>query len=448
LKNFFSKLFRIYPEEVGQVFVLGFVLLGNQVARQITEIAALSGLISGDGGSNDVLAVWFVDYIIIFVIGALQSLVVDRIERPKLIKRGVLGMAFLFLGMRGLFFLNLPSIITYGSLYILAEQQFLLFPLIFWVLANDIFEASQARRLFPIIASFNFVGVLIGTGVSAMSPSVFEQLSISSANILLVNVVIYLICFAVLYFGLRNVRVRQSTQKEDESIAKSMSEGLGFVKEVPSFTFLAMCWFLMIICDVIVEFRFINVTGATFVTADSYQRFYSLYRLIVTVVAIIIQSAVTSRLIDRFSLKNTFFIYPIIMLVGVLAVLFFPGVWVSVFSLGFLKLTRDTVDESSRKSFQSLIPEERRGRVSTFMDSYLPSFGTVTACIIMGTVIFLGIRNGMENSHLIYLGVAGIAAIVGVWAIFKMRSVYDSSLLNWRMKRRQRGASLLDKMEF
>jgi len=29
-----------------------------------------------------------------------------------------------------------------------------------------------------------------------------------------------------------------------------------------------------------------------------------------------------------------------------------------------------------------------------------------------------------------------------------MRAVYESSLLNWRLKRRQRGTSLLDKLEF
>ena len=262
------------------------------------------------------------------------------------------------------------------------------------------------------------------------------------------NVFIYLLCFVVLYFGLRGVRVRQITQREDESIRKSMSEGIGFVREVPSFTFLALCWFVMVVGDVIVEFRFINITGDTFVTADSYQRFYSIYRLVVTLVAILIQTTITSRLIDRLSLKNTFFIYPITMLIGVTAVLYFPGVWVSVLSLGLLKLSRDTVDESARKSFQSLIPEERRGRVSTFMDSYLPSFGTITACIMMGAVILIGYWTGMENSHLIYLGIAGVGAIIGVWAIYKMRKVYDTSLLNWRMKRRQRGASLLDKMEF
>lgn len=440
-------MFRLYPEEVGLVFVLGFVLLSNQVARQITEIAALSGLIS-EGGINQVLLVWFVDYIIIFFVGALQSLVVDRVDRQKLIKRVVLGMALVFLGMRSLFYFNLPPIITYGTLYILAEQQFLLFPLIFWVLANDILDMAQAKRLFPIIASWNFVGVIIGTGISAVSPTIFERLDLPNENILFLNVLIYVVSFMVLFFGLRSVRVRQTAPPQEGTLGKSLIEGFTFVREVPSFRFLALCWFFMVICDVIVEFRFINVTGAVFITAESYQRFYSLYRLIMTLVAIVVQTALTSRLIERLTLKNTFFIYPVILLTGVVAVIFFPGVWVSVFTLGSLKLTRDTVDESARKSFQSLVPEERRGRVSTFMDSYLPAIGTVTACVMMGAVILIGAWVGIERAYLIYLGLAGIGAIIGVWAIFQMRKVYESSLLNWRIKRRQRGASVLDKLEF
>lgn len=447
MNNFLSRIFRLYPEEAGLVFVLGFVLLSNQVARQITEIAALSGLIS-NGGSNQVLVVWFVDYIIIFFVGALQSLIVDKMERPKLIKRVVLGLAILFLGMRFLFLLKLPPIITYGSLYILAEQQFLLFPLIFWVLANDIFDMAQARRLFPIIASWNFVGVIIGTGVSAISPTIFKHFSLPGENILLLNVVIYLLSFVVLFFGLRNIRVRQTAPPQPETLRKSMSEGYTFVRKVPSFTFLALCWVVMVMCDVIVEFRFINVTEAAFTTAASYQQFYSIYRLVMTLAAIVVQTTLTSRLIDRITLKNSFFIYPVIMLVGVVSVFFFPGVWVSVFTLGSLKLTRDTVDESARKSFQALIPEERRGRVSTFMDSYLPALGTVTACVIMGAVILIGKWAGLENAYLIYLGLAGVGAFIGVWAIFRMRKMYDSSLLNWRLKRRQRGASVFDKMEF
>ena len=41
-----------------------------------------------------------------------------------------------------------------------------------------------------------------------------------------------------------------------------------------------------------------------------------------------------------------------------------------------------------------------------------------------------------------------IIALIAIWAIFKMRTVYDSSLFNWRLKRRQRRSSVLDKLDF
>jgi len=41
-----------------------------------------------------------------------------------------------------------------------------------------------------------------------------------------------------------------------------------------------------------------------------------------------------------------------------------------------------------------------------------------------------------------------LAALFAIWAILKMRSVYESSLFNWRLKRRQRRTSVLDKLDF
>ena len=113
-----------------------------------------------------------------------------------------------------------------------------------------------------------------------------------------------------------------------------------------------------------------------------------------------------------------------------------------------VKLTRETVDETARKSFQSLVPEERRGRVSMFMDSYLPSIGTIMACLITGAIVLTGILIG-KDLHLIYISVALLGGGVAIWATFKLRDSYESSLLNWRLKRRQRAkSSLLDEIDF
>ena len=128
--------------------------------------------------------------------------------------------------------------------------------------------------------------------------------------------------------------------------------------------------------------------------------------------------------------------------------IFFVAVAITIGAMFSVKLTRETVDESARKSFQALVPEERRGRVSTFMDNYLPALGTILACLITGAIILIGIRQNIDL-HIYYLAVAFLSGLFAFWATFKLRQSYDSSLLNWRLKRRQRAkSSLLDDLEF
>ena len=52
-------------------------------------------------------------------------------------------------------------------------------------------------------------------------------------------------------------------------------------------------------------------------------------------------------------------------------------------------------------------------------------------------IVLVGQWLGKDLS-LAYIGLAFCASLVAVWATFKMRSVYEKSLLNWRLKRRQR----------
>ena len=92
------------------------------------------------------------------------------------------------------------------------------------------------------------------------------------------------------------------------------------------------------------------------------------------------------------------------------------------------------------------MPEERRGRVSTFMDNYLPAVGTILACLVTGLIVLIGLQIN-RDLHLVYLSVALLCGGVALWATLKMRKVYESSLLNWRLKRRQRTTdSVLDKL--
>jgi hypothetical protein len=439
------QIFRLQEGEGGLVFVLGFALLANALAMQVSGIVALSGFLNS-GGVNGFLVVLLVDYAFILFTGAIQTLVIDKFERKALIQWVALLFALIFVVLRLMFTFNAPEWLNYSIMYILSEQQFILFPLIFWVLANDIFRLAQAKRLFPLISGFNFAGKLIGIGISLITPSLFPKFGIKPEEILTLNILIYLLAFIVLWSGLNKVQVRK-TVVQTETLGETLREGWKFMLDVPSFKYVLYAIIALAVADTLIEFRFVVVTDSVFDTQSSYQTFFSAYRLILTVLALVIQTFVTSTLLKKMQIKNTFLVFPFVALVGAIGMIFIPGAVMAIGAMASVKLVRETLNESGRKSFQGLVPEERRGRVSTLMESYLPSIGTILACILGIAIVFAAEAFGF-NSVAVYMGVASLGGLAALWAIMKMRQVYDSSLLNWRLKRRQRRTQtvLLDKL--
>lgn len=442
MQNFLLRVFRLQPKEGALVFAFGFLLFGNALARQVSNIVSVSGVLDVQG-ANGMLVVLIVDYSLILIVGALQSLIIDRFNRVRMMAFISLGFAVIFIALRAMFWANAPEWLNYSTMYLVAEQQFVLFPLIFWVLANDVFSFSQAQRLFPLIASWSFVGKLAGIAIAGISPTLFGQLKLSDEDILLFNALIYLISFVLVLTALKNVGLNNST-KQAESLKETLNEGRQFVRDVLSFRYLMIAIVALAVADTIIEFRFWVVTENFFPGHIAYQNFYSLYRLIVTLAAFAVQSFVTSRLTNNIHLKNVLLIFPFIAFFASGSMLLFGAIVAVVGGMFMVKLTRETVDDSARKSFQSLVPEERLGRVSAFMDTYLASVGTISAALMTGLVVLIGQSYG-QDLYLVYIGIAVIAAVVAIWATFKMRSVYEKSLLNWRLKRRQRVSDTMAK---
>ena len=442
MKDALNRTFGLHPRETVIVLVMGLILLCNSVAVQISGIVSVSNFLSA-GGVNYFPLVWLVDYLLILLIAGLQSLIVDRFNRLSLMRGMVFGFALVFTFLRVLFIFRIPDWLNYSLLYLLAEQQDLFVPLVFWILANDIFDMAQTKRLFPLIASWGFAGKLLGIGITAASSGLLTQLDIKPEELLTLNIMIYMLIFLLVLVGLRKVKVRK-TRQESETVRETLSEGWEFVREVPSFRYLMLAILALSLCDAIIGFHFYVVSDSVFRDPGSYQRFFSFYRLAVTLAGFLVQSFLSSRIINRINLKNTFLILPFTTLVSASSMLAMPGIISGVGGMSVLSLTRDTITESARKAFQALVPEERRGRVSMFMDSYLTAGGIIVGSLVTSLIVFTGILFDIPNYFYVYLAVAVLAALFSIWAIFKMRTVYDSSLLSWRLKRRQRARSVLD----
>ena len=124
---------------------------------------------------------------------------------------------------------------------------------------------------------------------------------------------------------------------------------------------------------------------------DGFQAFYAQYNVLIAVGSIIIQSS-AARIVDKLTLKNSFLIQPIVMFISTVANFFFPGWVTTTTTQGVSRVTYDTLDLSTRKGLQAMVPNDKRGRVSMFIDSYLPSFGTILGSLVTFMIISIGLR--------------------------------------------------------
>lgn len=440
--------FALRPGETKIVMLLGILLLGNSAALAVSDVVSVSGFLN-EVGVNEILLVWIADMLLVALATGLQSLIVDRFDRVSLLRWMGFGFGLIYVILRMMFVFHVPGWINYSILFLLTEQQWLFFPLIFWILANDIFDMAQAKRLFPLIASGSFIGQVLGLGIAAAAPGLMARMNVDNAELLSMNVLIYLFIYILITEGLGHIKPVKRPQKP-ETLRETLTEGWGFVREVPSFRYMTFVMIAAILGFTIVEFHFLSVTSSNDSLSDagSFQTFYSLYSLGATVAAILIQSLLTSRIINKMQLKSIFFIFPLVLSGGLAWMLIWPTSILSVLGgVTLPRLSKETIDESARKSFQALVPPERRGRVSMFMDSYLFSLGAILGSIILGATILLGKWLDISKVYYVYLGIAVAAALAAIWFSVKFYKVYDASLLNWRLKRRQR-VSVLDKLEF
>ena len=295
----------------------------------------------------------------------------------------------------------------------------------------------------PFIGIFAFVGTIIGLAIAAAD----ARFQFGAVSLLWLNAGIFLLALLVSRFQLRAVKLPPPIGVKVDSMKTTLTEGWDFIKTVPAFAYLALG--MLAAGSVMTVLLYDALSDAKIELGSGFQSYYAVYNLTIAVVSILVQS-VSTRIIERFTLKRSFLIQPVVMFLSTVANFLIPGFLGSGFAQGVSRVTYDTTDLSARKAFQAMVPNEKRGRVSIFLDGYLPSGGTILGSLITFTIISIGLRFGIprEQYSLVYIGVGIAVSLLAIFTAFKVRSTYEQSMLSWQLKRRTRGASLLSKLDF
>ena len=445
-----SQILNVRPEERKLVFSLLAVLAVTTLVLELSDVIATGGFVS-KVGPNNIVWLWIVDMVISLFTAGMYALAVDRMERLRLVKWLTIGFAILYIVLRFVFAIGAPDWFSYTLLYILTDQFYAIFPLAFWAMVNDLYNAAEAKRLYPVILMGTAIGSIFGNGLAALSGWILQQSGGDPPSLLPIGAVVLLVGLLILEVAFAKVTVnaRQSHDKTFD-LKQTISVGADYIKNVPIFSFLAVCMLLTGLAFTVIEYHFLfSVDQAVSKNPLQFQTFYGSFKIILIISTLLVQAFISNRYLEKIGLKSSFIIQPISLALGAGTAIAIPGVYGAAIARYLGRLVQQSWDEPARKSLQNLVPDERRGRVAVMIDRYFYDISTIVGSLVLGLLLFLS-TSGFISPDLqlyVYLGMAILASLIAVWFAIRLRKNYDQSLLGWRLTRPRR-KSALDGIEF
>jgi ATP:ADP antiporter, AAA family len=424
--------FPIKQQELNRFLVLATLLFGNILVAQSSDVVATGAFITSMGADN-ILWLWAIDNLLLIAATVFFSLFADRIRREHLGVALLVIAGFIYSGLFGLNQLQAPEWLRYGLLLLMGDQAYLLFPMVLWTIANDMFSVAEAKRLFPLLGAVNILGSIFGN----LLPALTNFFEINYNFIVIFNAFIMFASAAFLRFSIPQFKLNVRQSKQGDDIKEVFKQGIAFIRDVKSFFYLAI---VMIFCGIafnVSEYHLVAKILENNNSSDDFQVFYGILRAARTVILVVFQAGLTTLLVNYWGFQRIFMAMPISLLAGLVLSIGVPNALGAVCGNGIVRIGLEGVDEPARRAFFGLIPDEWRGRVSALMEGYLYSTGSILSCLVIGILLLFGTQ---ENA---YLGFAIFSTLISVWFFWLFYHSYNKSMLSWRLKRRKR-SSILD----
>lgn len=433
----------------------------NFFAVASIDVTGVSGFVETLGTKN-LPWISIIEMIFGLATSAIYIKYADRVPGLRLIK-SILGLlvavyavtAGLFFvakytqlldGLAGFFHLQETTALLYPLLYLMRSQQVIIFPIAFWNLANGLYSMTEARKIFPMIASGEMIGGLIGY---ALFTEIFGRAALftkdNAFELLVFCGLLYLLILIVMQLKMNVPDEDNENKGMGESFVKNFKDGLETIQAVPLFRYLALTVALTWITLPIIEYHFYtNIASAPGTPTGRFQNFYSLYSIGLTLLPLFLQWRIVPALTKRVEIRNAFMVLPIALVVGSLALNLGSGLYLAavIVLVGFTIYS--SWDSPMTNTVQYLVPQERRARVGALLNNYAYAFGKMFGSLALGLILSAGLTPDVNGY--IYLAVALIAALGSLVTAFMVRLTYEKSMLSWRVARRARSSSVFDKL--
>jgi ATP:ADP antiporter, AAA family len=276
----------------------------------------------------------------------------------------------------------------------------------FWILANIVFNAREAKRLFGFIGAGAIAGGIFG-GYLASALATF----MTSESLLFVAAGLLSLCIPITRSIWRtNVHEPQGSIQQKKRLG-GRDHPLLLILHSRHLTYLAAIIGVSVIVAKLVEYQYTSVAYETFKNPEDLTSFFGFWLSTLSIISLLVQLFITHRVVGVFGVGTSLFFLPAGILIGAVLLLMFPALWAAV----LIRIADGSLKQSINKSATELlalpIPIDIKNRTKSFIDVFIDCFASGIAGLIL---IFIVTGLDMSTRAICVM----IIALIGVWMYF------------------------------
>ncbi len=253
----------------------------------------------------------------------------------------------------------------------------------FWILANLVFNAREAKRLFGFIGAGAIAGGIFGGYLTSVLAPV-----IGSEKLLFISAGLLWFCIPITKTVWRdNLSDKKNPFKNKNKLNEIVESPFRLIRNSKHLSYLAGIIGVSVIIAKLVDYQFNAIASAKITDPDELTAFFGFWFSNFNLFSLIIQLFLTRRVVGVFGVGTSLFFLPAGILIGAVIVLFAP----SLFAAVIIKLADGSLKQSINKSAVELmalpIPLAIKNKTKTFIDVFVDSVATGIGGLILILIV-------------------------------------------------------------
>jgi len=286
----------------------------------------------------------------------------------------------------------------------------------FWSMINERFDPYTARHVIGRIGIGASLGGVVGGLLTWRAAGV-----IGVPTMLLLLAALTLACLAVLERLPRGAPARPAAAAAD---AASPRFALGLIRRHPYLSNVALLVGLCAATETALDYVLSAAVTSRYARGGPLMSFFALYHASVGVLALVLQTTVTRRSLERLGLGGSLSVQPVVVAIGGALAAGISGLWPTVAVRGAQAVLRSSVFRSAYELLYTPLPPEQKRPTKALLDVGADRLGAIAGSM----AVLLALLLPTPRATVLLLMLASALAVATVALSRRLQAGYVSAL--------------------